>query len=96
MRFHRGNQDLNKVPGKICPSESPCSRGSTFSKVRKFRGWDLGAEYADWLSIHSDVFQPPFIRIISKIYCYCVMKCSVKIILGKNVVVFKLKSAVYL
>ncbi len=55
--FPRSNKDL-----KMCPSESPCSQSSTFSKVQNFRGWDLGAEHADWLRSRSIVFQPPFIR----------------------------------
>ena len=64
--FHSRNQDLNKVRVEKCPSESPCSRGSTFSKVRNFRGRDLSAKHADWLSscsivisttIYSDNFQ---------------------------------------
>ncbi len=37
----------------MCPSESPCWWCSTFSKVQNFRGRDLGAQYADWLSSRS-------------------------------------------
>ncbi len=63
--FHRRNQDLNKVPGKNLPLTA--CEVVFFSKVMNFRGWDLDAEHADWLSSRSIVFQPLFIHIIFKI-----------------------------
>lgn len=38
------------------PSGSPYSGGRTFFKVQDLSGWDLCAEYADWLSASSIFF----------------------------------------
>ncbi len=93
MCFHRRNQDLDKVPAKNVPLIKSLlgSFGGGTWVPNMLIGWVPTALY---FNHHID--------IISKYYCYCVMKFSFKSISGENVVVlnsnlwFIYKDSVYL
>jgi len=68
---------------KSSPSESTCSLGSTFSKFRNFRGWDLGAEHADWLSSRGNFISTiVFLKSVAvravRVVCYLNQQWSLK------------------